>query len=127
MVLVKVPVAFSELHGAYVCGEMTEKAFSGMPSKFVLLAFVGMEVTTNCSFGDLITPRSSFLLEFSNGDPWGMLCLLAMRGGKINMDLLPGKFIAVAVAFNFKYCPNDRYGHFQASSYSILLEPFPDL
>ena len=62
-----------------------------------------MEVTSNVSFRNLMTPRCYFPLYFSNSDPFfaSLIILLALCGDKINMGQLSGKFVTVPVALNF--------------------------
>lgn len=51
---VKVPVAFTKLQALLWLDER-KVLLLGMPSK----QFVGMEVASNCRFGDLVTPKCS--------------------------------------------------------------------
>ena len=51
------------------------------------------------------------------GDFFATIFLIAVRGGKINMGPLSGKFVSSCVELFSKYCPGGRYWHFQVSSY----------
>ena len=60
-----------------------------------------MEVTSNSSFR---APQDAkFFCNSATVIFWDFFCLilLAVRGGKINMVPLPGKFVMVPVALNF--------------------------